>query len=206
MPYDTVLTLFVLLSATCRSKAKASPRIDGLPAAADKAVETPLASAKSAENCTDSDSDLDSAEEDDNRKVTIRKDTPKATKGTSQWSTAQLQLERENHDKKHFINEQKASGNMQDGDTIAHRLRCTVRETIFASVKFANQEKFFDYLPVQGKDWQRGIFFRAVKKGCSIMPSDEESWWYKQRRAVREALKSKRATVHSGLKCVMKGE
>jgi hypothetical protein len=93
MPYDTVLTLFVLLSATCRSKAKASPRIDGLPAAADKAVETPLASAKSAENCTDSDSDLDSAEEDDNRKVTIRKDTPKATKGTSQWSTAQLQLE-----------------------------------------------------------------------------------------------------------------
>jgi hypothetical protein len=201
-------------SVTCRSNAKTSSmraRADGLPAAADKAVETPLKNHGLDQDSDDDEDEDDHTMEDDNKKEWMYNTHHyvSATTGTtSEWCKAQLRLEWENHGKKKFIQEQQEeSGNIQDPDTTAHMLRSTVCGTIFGSIKFANDEKYFLYLPEEEEsDWERGMLFRAIKKGCSMLPRDEESWWNKQRRAVKEALKRKRSTVSQGLKYVMRGE
>jgi hypothetical protein len=132
--------------------------------------------------------------------------TPNERKNYAKLSFAQEQqrTERENYDMQSFVHEQQGLGNIPTPANIAFLLRRTVRDTIFGSVKFANDDKFFHYLAVEDEnDWTRGLFFRLVKQGCSMIPRNEETWWYEQRKPVRAALKGKRSTVQQGLKRVM---
>ena len=106
-----------------------------------------------------------------------------------------------------FHEEQLQAGHVASQKEHCNEIGRVVRKTIFPEIKFANNEKFFDYQPVRDeKDGSVGMLFRRIRSKVATVGADEETWWIGMKKAVKDALQKKRGTVCQAIKLALLGK